>query len=123
MPEYAMVWLVLAFLLTWLGFAILALTQERHFGLFYLSFKPFRQRILVQTAMGVIAICLALPACIAAQGGGFGGLLWVLMLTACAVTLALQLTWAPGALWPLAWLIKRLFHDSFSLQRKLTTPR
>lgn len=105
--------LPIAFLLTWLGFALLALAQERHFDLFYLSFKPLTQWIRVQAAIGIIAICLALPACIVACGTGFGSLLWVLQLTLAAMAVALQLTWTPKSFRLLAWLVKRLFHDSF----------
>jgi hypothetical protein len=109
--------LLLAALLSWLGFALLALTQERHFALFYTSFKPFNQWIRAQAATGIIAIFLTLPLCMKAQGAGLGSLLWVLLTTASAMTVALQLTWAPNALKPLAWLIQRLFrqhfHDSF----------
>ena len=109
--------LLLAALLSWLGFALLALTQERHFALFYTSFSPFDQWIRAQAATGIIAICLTLPLCLKAQGAGFGSLLWVLLTTFTAMTVALQLTWAPNALRPLARLIQRLFrryfHDSF----------
>jgi hypothetical protein len=40
--------------------------------------------------------------------------LWILLTTASAMAVALQLTWTPGALKPLAWLVKRLFGDFFS---------
>ena len=109
--------LLLAALSSWLGFALLALAQERHFALLYTSFKPFNQWIRAQAATGIIAICLPLPLYVKAQGAGFGSLLWVLLTTASAMTVALQLTWTPNALKPLAWLIERLFrrffHDSF----------
>ena len=115
MPELSIVLLAVAFLLCWTGFGLLALAQERHFGLFYQSFRHPDQWIRVQAAIGIIAICLALPLCIKAQSAGFGSLLWVLMLTASAMTVALQLTWAPQNLKALAWLLKRFLHDSFSI--------
>lgn len=90
-------------------FALLALAQERHFGRFYLLFRPLKQRIYGQLAIGIIAICLALPVCLKTQGAGFGSLLWFLMLTASAMMVALQLTWVPQLFKPLAWLVKRLF--------------
>ena len=101
--------LFLAAILCWTGFALLALAQERHFGRFYLLFRPLKQRIYGQVAIGIIAICLALPVCLKTQGAGFGSLLWFLMLTASAMTVALQLTWVPQLFKPLAWLVKRLF--------------
>lgn len=107
--------LAAAFVLAWTGFGLLALAQERHFERFYASNKPFTQSIRAQAAIGIIAILLTLPLCIKAQGAGFGSLLWVLLLTLSAMTVAMQLSWAPGTLGPLAWLVKRLFHDSFSI--------
>ncbi len=106
--------LLLAALLSWLGFGLLALAQERHFALFYTSFKPFNQWIRVQAATGIIAIYLTFPLCLKAQGAGFGSLLWLFLTTATAMMVALQLTWAPNALKPLAWLIQRLFRRYFS---------
>jgi len=35
---------------------------------------------------------------LAAQGGGFGTLLWLLLASAAAVSLAMTLSWAPTAL-------------------------
>lgn len=114
MPEESLCWLSIAILLTWLGCGLLALAQERHFGFFYPSLRPFDQFIRAQAAIGLIAVCFALPACIAAQGAGFGSVLWILLTTASAMAVAMQLTWTPGALKPLAWLVKRLLSDFFS---------
>ena len=100
--------LIQAALLGWAGFGLLALCQERHFGSFYHSFKPIALWIRLQAAIGLIAISLALPLCIKAQGASFGSLLWVLITTLSAVTVALQLTWTPGLLRPLAWVSRHL---------------
>ena len=113
MLEKHPVWLAAAFLVSWAGFGLLALAQERHVGLFYPSFKPIARVIQTQAAIGIIAICIAFALCIKTQSVGFGSLLWLLMLTASAMVVALQLTWAPQTLKPLAWLVKRFFHDSF----------
>ena len=113
MLEQNAVWLAAAFLFSWVGFGLLALAQERHTGLFYPSFKPVAQVKQAQAAIGIIAICIAFALCIKTQSAGFGSLLWLLMLTASAMMVALQLTWAPQTLKPLAWLVKRFFHDSF----------
>lgn len=113
MLEQNAVWLAAAFLVSWAGFCLLALAQERHIGLFYPLFKPAAQVIQAQAAIVIIAICIAFALCIKTQSAGFGSLLWLLMLTASAMMVALQLTWAPQTLKPLAWLAKRFFHDSF----------
>ena len=104
--------LLAAYFLAWAGFALLALTQERHFYRFYTSFRPVAQLIHAQAAIRIIATCAALPLCIQAQGAGFGSLLWLLLATLAAMTVALQLTWAPQCLKPLAWLVNRFLHQS-----------
>ena len=108
-------WLVCAALLCWAGFVLLAFSQERHFAAFYL-YRPVAQLIRAQAAIGIIAIVLAIVPCIAAQQPGFGSLLWVLLTTASAMTVALQLAWTPHVLKPVAWLVNRLFHCSFPSQ-------
>ncbi len=99
---------VLAAVLTWLGFALLALAQERHAEQFFPAFQPASRQARVQTVIGFFAILLTLPLCIQAQGPGFGSLLWAMLLTAAAMAVALQLTWAPHVLKPIARLLKRL---------------
>ena len=111
MPNLSVALLGFAFFLCWAGFGLLALAQERHFYLFYPSFRPIAHLIRVQAAIGIIAIALSLPLCIEAQTAGFGSLLWLLLLPVSAMTVALLLTWLPSALKPLAWLVKRCFHN------------
>lgn len=101
--------LAVAFILAWAGFGVLALAQERHFEHFYASNKLVAQHKRAQAAIGIIAILITLPICMKAQGAGFGGLLWVLLLTASAMAVAFQLTWTPRVLGVLAWLVKNLF--------------
>jgi len=50
-----------------------------------------------------------LPACIASQGASFGSLLWVLLLSAAAIAVALMLTWRPQRLRPLAGAARTVF--------------
>ena len=102
--------LLASMLLCWAGFGLLALAQARYFGQFYASFRPVDHTNAAQAAIAFIAIGLALALCLKAQGGGFGSLLWVLLVTASAMTVALQLTWAPQHLKPVAWLVKKTFH-------------
>ena len=91
------------------GFALLALSQERHFFRVFGSNIESAPAKSSQRATGFITIGLSLPACIAAQGGGFGSLLGVLLICATAMTIALTLTWRPH------WLRRLPFmciHDS-----------
>ena len=97
MPE----WLgtLCAFGLCYLAFALLALCRAAQ-----------RKRVDPQacpanatgqwTRRLCTALCLslALAMLLAAQGGGFGTLLWLLLVSAAAVSLALTLSWAPAAL-------------------------
>lgn len=85
------------------GFALLALSQERHVEhVFGRHARPTR-RLRSQRVAGFTAIGLGLPACVAAEGAGFGSLLWVVLVCAAAMSIALTLTWRPR------WLRARLF--------------
>ena len=91
------------------GFALLALSQQRHFVRVFGTHSHPALSTWAQRATGFIAIGLSLPACIAAEGRGFGSLLGVLLICATAMTIALTLTWRPQWLrrLPLMWA-----HDS-----------
>lgn len=77
------------------GFALLALSQQRHFVRVFGTNSHPALSTWAQRATGFIAIGLSLPACIAAEGSGFGSLLGVLLICAAAMTIALTLTWRP----------------------------
>ena len=79
-----------------LGFALLALSQERHLERVFASNMPPTHNRRAQQAIGFIAIGLSLPACMATQGASFGSLLWVMLICAAALAVALTLTWRPG---------------------------
>lgn len=94
-----------ACLLAVLGFAVLALSQDRHLARVHKTNRPLLRASLAQRAMGLAMLTSSLPACIAAQGAGFGSLLWVVLMTAAALAVAFTLTWRPQWLRPLAALI------------------
>lgn len=100
----------------WLGFALLALSQERHLVRFYQSNVPPAPSLRAQRAIGFIAIGASLACCIAGQGVSFGSLLWVLSLSAAAMAIALTLTWCPHWLYGLARVL-RLVLSLSSLSR------
>ncbi|UUZ68859.1 DUF3325 domain-containing protein [Polaromonas sp. P2-4] len=79
-----------------LGFALLALSQQRHLERVFESNRPPAQNIRAQRAIGFIAIGSNLPICISTQGASFGSLLWVILICAAAMAVALTLTWRPG---------------------------
>jgi uncharacterized membrane protein len=88
-----------------LGFALLALSQERHLDHFFESNRPPAKNIRAQIAIGFIAISSSLPICISAQGASFGSLLWLMLICAAAMAVALTLTWRPGWLRSLRYLL------------------
>jgi hypothetical protein len=98
----------LAFVGSWLGFVALALSQERHWS--HVSGLPLEQRL---SGRGLITAGLMLQVCalvglVHSQGPSFGALLWMVMLSATAMAVALLLTWKPQWLRPLArWVQHR----------------
>ena len=107
MPE---VLLLAACLLAGLGFAGLALSQDRHTARVHRSNRPEGHIPYAQRAISLIAIGLSLPACVAAHGASFGGLLWALLLPAAAMTVALVLSYRPHWLRPPASAARIVFN-------------
>lgn len=98
---------LLAALTSFVGFALLALSQERHWSA--VSGTPPEQRVKATWAAGpgLVAQLAALLASLHAQGPGFGSLLWAVMISAAAITVAFTLSWKPHWLKPLARLLRR----------------
>lgn len=92
-----------------LGMALLALSQERHRDRIFISTRPTAHSIRAHRTAGFITTGLGLPACIASQGASFGSLLWLLLLSAAALAVALTLTWRPQWLRPLAGAAETVF--------------
>lgn len=106
-----------ACLLALLGFALLALSQERHFTDVCPHFLPAPRSSKTQRALGFLAIASGLPLCVAAQGASFGSLLWAMLLTAAAMAVAFTLTWWPHWLRPLAAAARVLLTSLLSNSR------
>jgi Na+-transporting NADH:ubiquinone oxidoreductase subunit NqrB len=96
-----------ALLISLVGFALLALSQERHWTHVTEMGEAQRAPSWLLHAFGLSAQACALPPIIWAEGSGFGCLLWGVGLTGSATTVALALTWFPGALMPIATLLTR----------------
>lgn len=90
-----LVLMLAASLLSLVGFAWLALSQERHFEQVHGSPMPAGRRWGVQRGLGGAAIALALPLCVVGEGGGFGTLLWLVMISSAAMAVTFTLTWRP----------------------------
>jgi hypothetical protein len=95
MPE--LIAMLACALLALLGFALLALSQERHYETVYGhgASQPTRRRTRIQRAAGFTMIGLSLLLCVASEGAGFGSLLWVVLISAASMAVAFTLTWRP----------------------------
>lgn len=93
--------MLLAALLAGLGFAWLALSQERHHERVggHLPVSP--RALWTRRVIGFVSVALVLPLCTASQGASFGSLLWTMLLSAAAMAVAFTLAWRPH--W-LRWL-------------------
>lgn len=94
--------LAAAGLLAVLGFALLALNQERHFASSCPERVPAPDASRAQCALGFLSVASALPVCIVAQGAAFGSLLWAMLLPGAAMAVAFTLAWRPHWLRPVA---------------------
>ncbi len=94
-----------AFAVLLAGFALMALSQDRHWG--RVSHAPAsgsRARLSLRLA-GLLLVQAALLPCVYGQGVAFGTLLWVVLLSLAAASIALALTWRAHWFVPLAWLL------------------
>lgn len=88
---------LLAALCSYLGFALIALSQERHWEhVTGRAEAPARPRLSV--ALGTVLLFIALLLSIRSQGASFGSLLWVMLVSAGAAAVSLTLSWRPTLL-------------------------
>ncbi|HBM09979.1 DUF3325 domain-containing protein [Pseudomonas sp. Choline-3u-10] len=93
---------VLAFFLCYLAFALLALCQQAHRkGVDPSACIPTAGGQRMRALCATLCLFTALALLLAGQGGGFGTVLWVLLASAAAFSLALTLAWKPAWLRPL----------------------
>lgn len=103
-------WMGAASLLNTLGMAWLALSQERHLDTVSVSAghhptpgpTPGSPTLRRWRLRGAALLALALGLCLWQDGAAFGSLLWLMLLSASALAVALQLSFGPGAL---RWLL------------------
>ncbi|NKQ09655.1 DUF3325 family protein [Pseudomonas sp. SST3] len=102
MPEFAAS--LLAFALGYVAFALLALGQPAHLKavdpLAPAPSAPIRHRLLATLMLASVLFLL-----LTIQGGAFGVLLWVTLLSAAALSLSFTLSWKPVWLRPVARFI------------------
>ena len=100
-------WMGAASLLNTLGMAWLALSQERHrdtvcAGQHPSPTTPSPATLRRWRLRGAALLALALGLCLWQDGAAFGSLLWLMLLSASALAVALQLSFGPRAL---RWLL------------------
>jgi hypothetical protein len=92
----------------YVGFALLALSQDRHrhhLGGERRCPAPLAGPLRL---IGAILLAAALALALARDGAAFGSLLWCTALSVCAFAVVCTLTWRPRWLRPLARLLQRL---------------
>ncbi|MGN6830900.1 DUF3325 domain-containing protein [Paucibacter sp. M5-1] len=82
------------------AFALLALSQDRHWEA--VAERPGPTPVRRGWHRGIASTCITatLPLCWFTAGGGMGTLLWSFLCFAAAFAVSLTLTWRPGALLP-----------------------
>lgn len=93
--------IVLAFALSYAGFAALCLSLSRHHREVF-DTTPNERRTPLLRGLGGSALALAFGAAIAADGWQVGVVLWIAVLTAAALSTVLMLSYAPKRLVALA---------------------
>jgi hypothetical protein len=92
----AVFWLTLAYIVCVVGFAWLALAMESHWQQVGGGTEPPGTRtVWMLRVAGALALLSSLLACLRADHASMAALVWVLMLAAAAMTVALTLTWRP----------------------------
>lgn len=91
-----------------LGFALLALSQDRNWRLVIAAPPPSRAGKIVLRAAGSGLLALGLPLALVRDGPGFGSLLWGTMTSVAACAVTLTLSWRPSWLKPLAHTVRGL---------------
>jgi hypothetical protein len=87
-------WLTLAVLTCFTGFAWLALAMEVHWRQVR-NTPPQARPVRTLRVLGAVALAVSLAACLQADHPGMAALVWVMLLAAGAKTVALMLTWRP----------------------------
>ncbi|MCX7293767.1 DUF3325 domain-containing protein [Janthinobacterium sp.] len=102
MPE------LLAWMLLFAGshacFAVLALSQERHWRAVGGTAMPLHAASRGRLG-GYAGLALLYGVAVAREGAGFGSISWCMLLFFGAVTVALTLSWAPRRLRWAAWML------------------
>lgn len=94
--------ILLSFVITYIGFVMLALAMNRHYSqLQPKQKKPSIRKTVIFRLIGLVWLIAACMLCIASDGLGVGLAYWTGLLTFAAVLLSLLLSYRPQ--WILFW--------------------
>lgn len=106
MPEAIL--LLAVFACAYLGFAALAVSQDRHWHHLGGSRHCPRRVCTVLRGMGWMLLLAALVVALVRDGAGFGSLLWATVVTVGALCVVATLSWRAHWLRPVARLVQHL---------------
>ena len=95
-------WFLLAYLSCVGGLAWIALAMEPHWQQVRGAQRPARGAVHALRALGAAGVLLSLAVCLRTDHVSMAVLVWVMLLAAAALTVALALSWRPALLAPLA---------------------
>jgi hypothetical protein len=99
--------LSVALLLTGAGLGWFALSIDAHWRRLRGGRPPRRRIVLLLRAFGCAALAGSLLLCLRVDHGSMASLVWVMMLTACALAVAFVLAWRPRWFTPLLCVVPR----------------
>lgn len=106
MPDAALLLAVLA--ACYLGFALLALSQDRHWHHVDRGSQCSLRALFLLRSVGYGLLFAALVLALVRDGPGFGSLLWATMISIGALAVVCTLTWRPLWLRPLVRIFQHL---------------
>lgn len=87
--------LLAGFAASWLGFALLASSQTQHRKAIAVTRPPSSRQRMIQRGRGLLLLFALVPTYLR-DGPSFGVVLWLLLLSLSAMTVALMLAWRAG---------------------------
>jgi hypothetical protein len=90
------------------AFALLALSQDRHWHHLGGARRCPAPLTALLRGLGGVLLTAALALALIRDGAGFGALLWATAISVCAFAVVCTLTWRPHWLRPLARFLQRL---------------
>jgi len=93
--------LLLAFLFSFVGLALLALAMERHWRQLHAARPLTKATARLLRIVGSTALASSLALCLSVDHASMASLVWIMTLAVSAFVLAMLLAWRPGWLAPL----------------------